>query len=153
MAQDEAFSEKLTSLGGLVFLFGWNERKKYLKLLFSIFDPPSRAPQISHYNAMGKFCTGQLHPLEAVKCFDHFTRLFLSQKEYKSSLKSKIFRKSIFPQYSPWDGCGGLEGGSKIQKNYFKYFFLLFRPKRNTNPPREVNFSKKPSFWATLKNI
>ena len=79
VAQDEAFSEKLTSLGGLVFLLGWNERKKYSEVLFSIFDPPSQAPQISHYNAIGKFCTGQLHPLEAVKCFDHFTRLFLSR--------------------------------------------------------------------------
>ena len=58
VAQDEAFSEKLTSLSGLVFLFGWNERKKI--------------------------------------------------------------------------------------------FFLLFCPKRNTNQPREVNFSKKASFWVTL---
>ncbi len=49
---------------------------------------------------------------------------------------------------------GGLaRGGSKIEKSNFKYFFLSFHPKRNTNPPREVNFSEKASSWATLATL
>ena len=42
--------------------------------------------------------------------------------------------------YSFWD-----------EESNFKYFFLLFDPKRITNPPRVVSFSEKASSWATLE--
>ncbi len=56
--QNLVFSEKLTSLGGLALRFGWNKRKKYKELIFSIFDPPSWAPFISHYNSTSALTPG-----------------------------------------------------------------------------------------------
>ncbi len=42
--QNLVFSENLTSLGGLVFLLGWNKREKCLKLFLKNFDPPLEPP-------------------------------------------------------------------------------------------------------------
>ncbi len=40
MAQNLEILEKLTSLGGSTFLFGYMERKKYQKFLFQNFATP-----------------------------------------------------------------------------------------------------------------
>ena len=56
VAQNLEILEKLTSLGGSTFLFGYIERKKYLKYFFQNFaTPPQARPRYTPCTIVGIF--------------------------------------------------------------------------------------------------
>ncbi len=74
----------------------------------------------------------------------------VSPKETQLLTENSTFPKTHFSEYTQSGKNQGAGGTIKILKFFLNDLFLYLYPKWHINSCREVNFSEKMLFWATL---